>query len=132
RARLIDFEIVHEKSLPAVVRHADDLRVFLLDMVEMIPDRQWLPFATCFLKAYGDRGVMAELRKQLVVPSGLALIWWNVRTNFVKDAQAKRRLKDLRAKIARSGSLSSRSRRTGAAKAAALHDLPRQERRNSS
>src|SRR5438552_7879652 len=101
RARLIDFEIVHEKSLPAVVRHADDLRVFLLDMVEMIPSRQWLPFATCFLKAYGNRAVIAELRKQLVVPSGLALIWWNVRTNFVKSATAERRLKALRKAIAK-------------------------------
>ena len=101
RARLIDFEMVHEKSLPAVARHADDLRVFLLDMVEMLPSRQWLPFAICFLKAYGDREVMAELRKQLTVPSGLALIWWNVRTNFVKSATAERRLKALRNAIAK-------------------------------
>ena len=32
RARLIDFEIRHEKSLPAAARHTDDLLVFLLDM----------------------------------------------------------------------------------------------------
>ena len=101
RARLIDFEIVHEDSLPALARHADDLRVFLLDMVGMIPARQWLPFAICFLKAYGNREVVSELRKQLVIPSGLALIWWNVRTNFVKSAQTKRRLRELRGAIAR-------------------------------
>src|SRR5262249_48607896 len=29
RARLIDFEVVHDKSLPPVDRHADDLLVFL-------------------------------------------------------------------------------------------------------
>jgi tRNA A-37 threonylcarbamoyl transferase component Bud32 len=34
RTRLIDFEIRHEKSLPASARHADDLLVFLLDLVE--------------------------------------------------------------------------------------------------
>jgi tRNA A-37 threonylcarbamoyl transferase component Bud32 len=33
RARLIDFEIRHEKSLPAAARHTDDLLVFLLDMM---------------------------------------------------------------------------------------------------
>src|SRR5207237_10811959 len=92
RARLIDFEIVHENSLPAMARHADDLRVFLLDMVGMIPARQWLPFAICFLKAYGNREVVSELRKQLVIPSGLALIWWNVRTNIGKTARTARRL----------------------------------------
>src|SRR5947208_5883209 len=33
RTRLIDFEIYHEKSLPTFARQADDLLVFLLDMV---------------------------------------------------------------------------------------------------
>jgi len=101
RARLIDFEIVHVESLPTLARHADDLRVFLLDMVGTVPASQWLPFAVSFLRAYGNREVMAELRKQLVVPGGLALIWWSVRTNFVKSAQVKRRLKELRAAITR-------------------------------
>jgi hypothetical protein len=131
RARLIDFEIVHEKSFPAVARHADDLRVFLLDMVEMIPARQWLPFATCFLKAYGNREVMAELRRQLVIPTGLALIWWNVRTNFANRAQAKARLQELRGAITSLGDLSARSRRTRAPKPAAFDNLPRQQRRNA-
>jgi hypothetical protein len=40
RARLIDFEIRHEKSLPATVRHADDLLVFLLDLVSCVSSRQ--------------------------------------------------------------------------------------------
>ena len=52
RARLIDFEIRHEKSLPAAARHTDDLLVFLLDMLGRIPNRQWLSFAICFLRAY--------------------------------------------------------------------------------
>ena len=33
RARLIDFEIVHDKALPAISRHADDLLIFLLDLI---------------------------------------------------------------------------------------------------
>jgi len=95
RARLIDFEIVHEKSLAAAARQADDLLVFLLDMVGIVPNRQWLPFATAFLEAYGDSDVIAELRKQLDLPGGLAWIWWGVRTNFTHPAKVKQRLTNL-------------------------------------
>jgi hypothetical protein len=40
RARLMDFEIMHKRSLPATTRHADDLLVFLLDMVDKVPTRR--------------------------------------------------------------------------------------------
>src|SRR6266513_3428137 len=99
RARLIDFEIRHEKSLPTTARQADDLLVFLLDMVGRIPNRQWLPFAICFLRAYNDAAVMRELKKRLVIPTGLALIWWNVRTNFTGTAKVNRRFQALRRAI---------------------------------
>lgn len=96
RARLIDFEIQHDRSLPATARHADDLLIFLLDMVDRVSARQWLPFTICFIKAYADRDVIEELRKRMVIPNGLALIWWNVRTNFAKTAKVRRRLGALR------------------------------------
>jgi hypothetical protein len=99
RARLIDFELRHDKSLPAIARHADDLLVFLLDLVGRVPNRQWLPFAICFLRAYNDAAVMRELKKRLVVPTGLALIWWNVRTNFTASTIVKRRFQALRRAI---------------------------------
>jgi hypothetical protein len=102
RSRLIDFEIVHEKSLSAVARQADDLLVFLLDMVGIVPNRQWLPFALTFLEAYGDADAIAELRKQLDLPGGLAWIWWGVRTNFTNPAKVKRRLANLSRAIAKS------------------------------
>jgi hypothetical protein len=76
RARLIDFEIYHEKSLAASAPQADDLLVFLLDLVGPLPTRQWLPFAATFLEAYGDAEVIGQLRKQLDLPGGLAWIWW--------------------------------------------------------
>ena len=95
RARLIDFEIIHEKSLPTAARQADDLLVFLLDMVGTVPGRQWLPFAMTFLETYGDVEVIGQLRKQLDLPGGLAWIWWGVRTNFTNPAQVKRRLASL-------------------------------------
>jgi hypothetical protein len=99
RARLIDFEIVHERSLPARSRHADDLLVFLLDMAGNVPDRQWLPFALCFLNNYGDPHVIRQLEKHLKIPSGLSWIWWAVRTNFTAPAKVERRLQTLRREI---------------------------------
>ena len=99
RARLIDFEIIHDKSLSYVARQADDLLVFLLDMVGLVPTQQWLPFALCFIKNYGDRRVIAELKKQLRLPTGLGWIWRGVRTNFTNPTKVRRRLEQLRRAI---------------------------------
>jgi hypothetical protein len=96
RARLIDFEIVHDKSLPAAARHSDDLLVFLLDIVGVVSSRQWLPFALRFLNAYDNLDVIAELKNQLALPNGMAWIWWGVRTSFANPAKVKRRLAKLR------------------------------------
>lgn len=99
RVRLIDFEIEHDKSLPARARHADDLLVFLLDMVGLLSSRQWLSFALCFLNAYNRPDVILELRKRLLLPGGLAWVWWEVRTNFTPPGKMKRRLARLRATL---------------------------------
>src|SRR6059058_2316078 len=103
RARLIDFELVHEKSLPAKSRHADDLLVFLLDILAIVPSRQWLPFALYFLNAYENACVIAALEDQLALPNGMAWIWWGVRTSFANPAKVKRRLAKLRDVIANLG-----------------------------
>jgi hypothetical protein len=100
RARLIDFEMAHEKSLSPTARHADDLVVFLLDLVAKGRVRQWLPLAVAFLEAYGNVEVLAEASRRLVVPTGLARIWWNVRTSFANAAKVKRRIELLRNAIA--------------------------------
>jgi hypothetical protein len=96
RARLIDFEIIHDKSLPAAARHADDLLVFLLDLAAIAPSQKWLPFALRFLNAYGKLDVIAELKDQLSLPSGMAWIWWGVRTSFANPPKVKNRLAKLR------------------------------------
>ena len=103
RARLIDFELVHEKSLPAKSRHADDLLVFLLDILAIVATRQWLPFALYFLNAYENERVIATLENQLALPNGMAWIWWGVRTSFANQAKVKRRLEKLRDVIANLG-----------------------------
>ena len=95
RARLIDFEIVHDKSLPTKSRHADDLLVFLLDLLALAPNRQWLALVLAFLNAYDNAPVIAQLKDQLAVPTGMAWIWWGVRTSFTNPAKVKRRLQKL-------------------------------------
>src|SRR5262249_31444770 len=61
RARLIDFEIMHKKSLSTASRHADDLLAFLQDMVNRVTSQQWVPFALEFLNAYNRPKVLAKL-----------------------------------------------------------------------
>ena len=117
RARLIDFEIIHEKSLPTSARQADDLLVFPLEIVGIVSNRQWLPFSMKFLEAYGDAEVIGQLRKQLDLPGGLAWIWWGVRTNFTNPGKVKQRLASLSRAIAKlkfyedAGSARARSKR---------------------
>lgn len=100
RARLIDFEIVHHKSLSAKSRHADDLLVFLLDVLALAPNRQWLNLALSFLNAYDDAAVIAQLKNELAVPTGIAWIWWGVRTSFANPAKVKRRLRKIAGVVA--------------------------------
>jgi len=100
RARLIDFEIVHDKSLPAKSRQADDLLVFLLDLIAVAPNPQWLTLSLSFLNAYGNTAVICELEDELALPNGMAWIWWGVRTSFANPAKVKRRLENIRGVIA--------------------------------
>jgi hypothetical protein len=100
RAQFIDFEIVHDKSLSAKSRQADDLLVFLLDLIAVAPNPQWLALSLSFLNAYENAGVICELEDELALPTGLAWIWWGVRTSFANPAKVKRRLEKLRDVVA--------------------------------
>jgi hypothetical protein len=100
RARLIDFEIVHHKSLPAKSRHADDLLVFLLDILALAPNRRWLNLVLAFLNAYDNAAVIGHLKHQLAVPTGMAWIWWGVRTSFANPSKVKRRLQKIAGVVA--------------------------------
>lgn len=99
RARLIDFEVQHHASLAAEERHADDLLVFLQDMVGRISRELWLPSARTFLAAYERPEIVARLRGKLLAPRGLARVWWAVRTTYLAPAELERRLAELRAAL---------------------------------
>jgi hypothetical protein len=99
RARLIDFEVMHHPAMPAEERHADDLLVFIQDMVGRISGDLWMPSARAFLKAYGDKRIIGLLRSRLIMPQGMARVWWAVRTTFMAPGEVERRINALRAEI---------------------------------
>jgi hypothetical protein len=96
RARLIDFEVMHHPTICADERHADDLLIFLQDMVGRISSDQWMPSAHAFLAGYGRPEIVALLRQKLVVPQGLSRVWWAVRTTYMGSAELERRVRALR------------------------------------
>jgi hypothetical protein len=97
RARLIDFEVMHEADLPEEERHADDVLVFLQDMAGRIAAEKWLPCAEAFLAAYDRAEILELLQRQLVIPKlGLARLWWGVRTTFLPVSELRRRIAELR------------------------------------
>jgi hypothetical protein len=83
QARLIDFELIHDKSVPALKRHADDLLVFLQDLMSCVSAEQWVPYSLALIEAYNDPLVLAEVRRRLIVPRGWSAIWWKLRTDYV-------------------------------------------------
>ena len=99
RARLIDFEVMHDTALSADDRHADDLVVFLQDLMGFIAPDRWLPSARGFLEAYGRPEIIALLARRFVVPRGLARLWWSVRTTYLSRAELARRIGELRAAL---------------------------------
>ena len=92
RSRFIDFETIHEQGLSADERHADDLLVFLLDLLGRAPDASWLGSASVFLAAYGRPSVARELQSRLKLPSGLERLLWVARAAGSDARQLGRRI----------------------------------------
>jgi hypothetical protein len=96
-ARLIDFEVVHERRLPAMERHVEDVLSFLQDLLGCAPKGTWLDSAQCFLDAYGcDQALRDALRERLRLPPGIPRVWWWIRTNYVPVRSIRSRLERLR------------------------------------
>ena len=100
-ARLIDFEVVHQRWMPAMARHVEDVLSFLQDLLGCAPRGTWLPSAQRFLDAYGcDQTMRAALRERLLLPKGVPRVWWWIRTNYVPPGAIQRRLERLRETLA--------------------------------
>lgn len=101
RARLIDFEVMHDPRLDADARHADDLLVFIQDLVGRVSAELWLPNAHAFLAGYDRPKLVALLHRQLVLPGGIARMWWAVRTTYLPGETLHHRLAALRESLVR-------------------------------
>lgn len=99
RARIIDFETTHFRNLPAEQRHADDLKVFLLDLLGRSSDGEWPENASRFLSAYGHTAVLDRLRQIFVMPSGSERLWWAIRTSYLPGVLLRRRVTELQSAI---------------------------------
>jgi hypothetical protein len=95
RARLIDFETAHLPNLDVQERHADDLAVFLLDLLGSTTDEEWPELAEAFISEYPTVAVRRILREKLVLPSGVARLWWAIRTEYLPDVVLNERLRSL-------------------------------------
>jgi hypothetical protein len=95
-ARLIDFEVIHDADLDPDARHADDLLVFLQDLVGRVGRERWLPNAHAFLSGYDRPEIVARLRGLLDVPRGIPRLWWMVRTTYLPASELHYRLEALR------------------------------------
>jgi hypothetical protein len=100
RVQLIDFELIHLSSLAAIERHADDIVVFLQDLMARVSAEQWLHFAVGFISAYDQPAVTEEARRRLVVPTGYAALWWKRRTDcLVEPEELVERIRSLEAEL---------------------------------
>lgn len=103
RARLIDFEVMHDRELPPEERHSDDLLVFLQDMVGRIGADRWIPCARAFLETYDRPEIVARLKCKLSLPDHyMPRLWWLVRTTFLPTMELSRRIKSLQQAMAES------------------------------
>ena len=50
--------------------------------------------------AYGNAPVIAQLKNKLAPPTGMAWIWWGVRTSFANPTKVKRRLQKIAGVVA--------------------------------
>jgi len=95
-ARLLDFEVRHDRHLPAVARHTDDLLVFLQDTLGRLPRDRWLEWASVFVHSYGRPEITTHLVERLAAPRGIARLWWAVRTTYLAPQELAKRLAALR------------------------------------
>jgi hypothetical protein len=96
RVRLIDFETAHIESLSPDDRHADDVAVFLLDLLGGVAEESLPAMAGAFLAGYDRPTIWALAQHRLVIPTGFGRLWWGIRTEYAPLEVLQRRLTLLR------------------------------------
>lgn len=96
RARLIDFEVRHLRSISPDLRHADDLAVFLQDLAGRVRRPLWRLCANAFLDAYDRPEILSLAAPLLRLPDApLPRLWWRIRTSFLSVQELAERLEAL-------------------------------------
>ena len=85
--------------MPAIKRHADDLIVFLQDLMGCVSAEQWVPFSLALIESYNEPEVLAEVRRRLTVPRGWSAIWWKLRTDYLQSGAMTDRIETLNAAL---------------------------------
>lgn len=98
RAFLIDFDTRHLLGIDANRRHADDVKVLLLELLST-PGDEWRDLATTFLSEYAQADVLHELAGQMAIPQGFAKILWHTRTDCRPDREIAPRIRALQETI---------------------------------
>src|SRR3984893_12557680 len=96
RVRLIDFETAHVQTLSPDDRHADDVAVFLLDLLGGVAKEMLPGMAGAFLAGYNRPAILELAQSRLVIPSGFGRLWWGIRTEYAPLEVLRRRLAVLR------------------------------------
>jgi hypothetical protein len=100
RVRLIDFETVHAETLSPDDRHADDVAVFLLDLIGGVAEESLPLMATAFVAGYNRPNILALAQRRLEIPTGLGRLWWGIRTEYAPAWVLRRRIKLLSQSLA--------------------------------
>ncbi len=102
RTRLIDFEVAHPPEMGEAERRADDLLVFLQDLMGRVERAAWLPSALCFLHGYAlchpeteAKAALAALSRSLAPPQRFARLWWAIRTSYLPQEERSGRIAEL-------------------------------------
>jgi hypothetical protein len=96
RVRLIDFETVHTRTSSPDNRHAEDVAVFLLDMLGSVAEENLPAMAAAFLAGYNRPAIWELVKSRLVIPAGFGRLWWGIRTEYAPIGSLRRRLALLR------------------------------------
>jgi hypothetical protein len=96
-AALIDFETQHWRQLSPEVRQADDLLIFLLDIIGRCEN--WAELLPAFFHSYDQPAVLHQLQSHLVVPQGWERLLWATRCNYLSTRELRSRLTHIRTVI---------------------------------
>jgi hypothetical protein len=94
QAALIDFETQHWRHLSPIERQADDLLIFLLDILGRCEN--WAELLPVLFQSYDRPAVLQQLHQFLIVPTAWERLLWATRSNYLSTRQLQHRIMTVR------------------------------------